>query len=134
MQAVEDPLPEGWTAYKDAEGNTFYASVTGESTWTRPEASLPEGWTVHQDSEGRTFYANSVTGESSWTRPTAAGLPSASVSSGTTVIASTFIQQLADLPHTSEAIGDDCVQQLAVPETGRIDTMRRPHAFQCVNS
>lgn len=66
-------LSQGWAAYVDGEGRTYYANTnTGESSWTIPDAALlPEGWTAHEDSEGRTYYANVSTGESSWTRPSA---------------------------------------------------------------
>jgi hypothetical protein len=72
-----DPLPEGWTAYQDAEGRIFYANAVGETTWERPQAPLPNGWGAYQDAEGRTYYANPLTGETSWTCPASAALSTA---------------------------------------------------------
>jgi len=86
-------LPDGWGAYFDAEGRTYYAnSATGESTWARPTALiLPDGWSAHQDSEGRTFYANVFTGESTWSCPSS---PSALLSTASsTPVAKGVVQK-----------------------------------------
>jgi len=71
-------LPEGWAAYQDEQGRTFYSNAgTGATQWERPEmapaaAALPDGWAAHLDAEGRTFYHNAATGETSWAAPAAA--------------------------------------------------------------
>ncbi|CAJ1362841.1 unnamed protein product [Effrenium voratum] len=77
-----DALPEGWSAYQDDQGRTYYANPsTGETSWDPPAPvapALPDGWTAHQDpSTGKTFYANCTTGESSWEPPTAPAAPAA---------------------------------------------------------
>ncbi|OLP81856.1 NEDD4-like E3 ubiquitin-protein ligase WWP1 [Symbiodinium microadriaticum] len=69
---MADVLPDGWGAYQDDQGRTYYANIsTGETSWEppAPALALPEGWTAHQDEQGRTFYANCTTGESSWDPP-----------------------------------------------------------------
>lgn len=79
-------LPEGWAAYQDPEGRTYYANAaTGESSYEAPAAAqapqaptLPEGWGAYADAEGRTYYANPTTGETSW-EPPAAPAPAAAV-------------------------------------------------------
>jgi len=78
-----DGLPDGWAAYNDAEGRTFYHNAaTGETQWEAPAAApapaapaasdaLPEGWTEHQDDQGRTFYYQAASGQTTWDRPAA---------------------------------------------------------------
>lgn len=77
--AAPGTLPEGWAAYQDPEGRTYYANVaTGESSYEAPApppapqaSALPEGWAAYTDAEGRTYYANVTTGETSWETPAA---------------------------------------------------------------
>lgn len=90
MADTQAPLPEGWGAYQDAEGRTYYANpATGQTCWEPPAASLaastpeppaapssgyelPAGWGAHQDPEGRTYYHHAETGQTSWEPPTLA--------------------------------------------------------------
>lgn len=70
--AEEVPLPFGWQAVLDDEGDTYYFNVeTSESSWTRPTAmaELPDGWERALDDDGDTFYVETGTGKSSWTFP-----------------------------------------------------------------
>lgn len=67
-------LPEGWAAYLDPEGRTYYANAaTGQTSWEPPALpaapTLPPGWAAYQDAEGRTFYSNVARGLSSWEPP-----------------------------------------------------------------
>lgn len=66
------PLPEGWLAYEDGHGQTYYANAaTGESSYSHPGApnDLPEGWAAYTDQHGRSYFANAATGETSWEKP-----------------------------------------------------------------
>lgn len=77
MLAGGAQLPEGWAAYQDTEGRTYYANAaTGESSYEAPAIpvsaqapALPDGWSAYTDAEGRTYYANVATGETSWEPP-----------------------------------------------------------------
>ena len=89
-------LPPGWSAAVDpASGNTYYAHVSGQTSWDVPTMAgmgaggvpppppgapppgqgaevLPPGWTSAIDpASGRTYYMNTVTNETSWTYPQA---------------------------------------------------------------
>lgn len=79
FEVMAEALPEGWGAYQDDQGRTYYANpMTGETSWDPPAPAvvLPDGWTAHQDPEtGKTFYANVTTGESSWEPPSAPAVP-----------------------------------------------------------
>ena len=87
-------LPPGWSAAIDpASGNTYYAHVSGQTSWDVPTMSgmggggvppppppgpppgqmpevLPPGWTSAIDpASGRTYYMNAATNATSWTNP-----------------------------------------------------------------
>ncbi|CAE7151884.1 Wwp1 [Symbiodinium pilosum] len=91
---MADVLPEGWSAYQDDQGRTYYANITpsadrGDQLGASGASSAPAGgldgppgnahcvdcfatllWALRppryvQDEQGRTFYANCTTGESS---------------------------------------------------------------------
>lgn len=57
--------------YDEGSGLNYYLnSVTGESTWTKPEVHAESSWIEkYDDSSGRSYYYNSVTYETVWDRP-----------------------------------------------------------------
>lgn len=85
MVDESEPLPEGWYAQDDGQGNIYYYNEhTQESVWERPVAEDPTQkslaiavepdteyqWTQVWDSESQAnYYHNEVTGETSWDRP-----------------------------------------------------------------
>lgn len=63
---VEEPLPEGWAAYQDAEGRTYYANAaTSETSWTRP-APATGGAPPQQQEQAAPPNAEQTYGASYW--------------------------------------------------------------------
>jgi len=112
-----DALPEGWTAYQDPEGRTYYANQAGETTWSRPGASAPSTPTKSRPSPTPLSPTSHL---SAWSTAQCPPTPTSPKTlwqyeipfSSTTLIASQFLAQIAELPEMVAAIGEPHARKL----------------------
>lgn len=82
-----EQLPDGWLAYRNADGDTYYyEEATQTTSWDKPRArardaageELPDGWVERKDATtGRVFYYHRADDRSMWADPEHPGLAAA---------------------------------------------------------